>query len=978
MATNNINSNYFSVASYSNTGMSGMISGLDTESMVKQMLSATQKKIDKQNALAQQTIWRQEFYRDIINAINTLRNKYFNPAFDAPTATNLLSAKFYNSMVSTVSAGSAAKVISTAYNAPVGETRIVVEQLASAAKLTSQLSIGVKDNVTGSEALTDALADERFNKTLVLQITDPGDPLNPFEVTVDLNGVNTQEGMLQAINGAISAAGSSAVASVYENRLRITDSDPTVNIHVLGDSTELALQMTGLTRGAYSSVMQAQTGQMLQGGTIKADAGVSLTVNLDGVVKQITLNPLSSGGQITASAVADNLNTELDRVFGNYIDTSLVGDRIELRMNFGGEEGHTLTVSGAGAEKLGISSGASSRLSTSSKIGDLEGLSGERFSFTINGKDFSFSKSDTIGAMINTVNAGNAGVQLSFSSLSGKFSLTAASTGSQHFTDPSQIRQTEGNLLGAIFQTAGGVAMFDAADSVASATLTAGSIQGEFSDLSQIINGGAQFRFSVDGVEYMYSLPTKDTGHLGIQAIAQLNYWLRETFGTYDDSGTEVQNIEFVRDTTAMTAQLEIRNGAAVSFAPPTADITSTAGLEAGKKTDLALALGLNVGQTSNFAAADTLADDVGQLQELMGYFTGGGASFGASTTVQDVIDYANTVLGGSGTLSFDGGRLVLQASGTLTLPVEAETLFGGSITLSPSSGQLSDFSGYTAGADAMVTINGVATTRSSNTFEFDGMTIQLTSVSEKDGSGNFIDTVINTERNTEGLVDVFKSFVEDYNAMIDKLNGYIYADTTYKKYDPLTAEQKKEMSEKEIELWEEQAKGGLLRNDSIVSALLNNLYSTLYTRPSSSGLALYDLGIESPDYLKPGRLTLDETKLREMLASEPAAVEALFTDPINGIATRMNTLMDNAARISIGNPGSLVQMAGVQGSMTDRNSIMYDELTRINERLKTLQDKYEKERQRYWNQFNAMEQIMAQYMAQSSYMTQALADLGM
>ena len=45
--------------------MPGLVSGLDTESMVEKMLSGTQSKIDKQYAKKQQIEWKQEIYRDI-------------------------------------------------------------------------------------------------------------------------------------------------------------------------------------------------------------------------------------------------------------------------------------------------------------------------------------------------------------------------------------------------------------------------------------------------------------------------------------------------------------------------------------------------------------------------------------------------------------------------------------------------------------------------------------------------------------------------------------------------------------------------------------------------------------------------------------------------------------------------------------------------------------------------------------------------
>ena len=1460
MATNNINnSNYFSVTSYTNKGMSGLVSGLDTESMVKKMLAATQKKIDTQLAARQRTLWKQMFYRDIISSINTVRNKYFNPAFDASPVTNLFSSKFYNTMVSNVTAGSAAKVISTAYGAPIGETKIVVEKLATAEKLASQITVGDKGYVAAEKAMTESMLAE-FDKTLVFNIAGVATPL-----TIDLNGINTQQGMLDEINNALSSNGINATASVFDNKLRIIADSNTTVIQIAKGTSDLALEMTGLSWGSVSAPMEAQTGTMLQGGSIKPDAGVTITVNLDGVSKQITLNPdpKTTGGDML-TAIKESLNTELDRTFGDYVNVTITSDdRIQLDLNFvGGTEGHSLTVSGSGASKLGIVSGASSRLNTASKLGELEGLMGERFTFTIGGKEFTFTKDDTISSMMNKVNNGGAGVQMSFSSLSGKFTLTASSTGGA-FDEISKIKQSEGNLLSVIFQynnSGTATPMFNAAGSIASINLTTNSIEGTNPVSSLLINSGAQFRFNVDGVDYVYSLPTKEGGYLGVQAIASLNDWLYKQFGTSDIGGKTVQNIEFVRD--GALGSLEIRNGSSVSFAPPLVDITSTYALEQGKKSDLALALGLNVGVTSNVATGDTLVSDIyqvgefgsafgfipgfnyatGTLNDLVDYVNGGGGLiaggelgfsggrltltstsgsitlpnglerlFGLSSTpppggvyyigptspenpaysipltmqktvdpsstelkdiigwnekykaaftdllgpsvvddtdtLNDLIAAVNPVLGTAGTLSFNpttgqldlipnpsetiylprsvaelfgftvndltggvyeikgssgprdsvllttnatattpfadihqwdtdflnflsgvsgynpaspptnmaeldallnppggsvipGGALnfnpanselvltiydgqtvylpqalgslfgvgvgpgldgsVLNAagyyeiqnttgaddyrySGTLTTNATATTAFtdinewdadfvtflngisgynpivhtnwtaldgllnppGGSVipggalsftdgilTLTPATtgdtiylpqvfgelfgftpasltggyveitapanssrlvtgdvvaadsdtllreihqwnpsflglfgagvtipdtdsftlGDLKDFVNgegafttpllpggrmeivgdrieltadnpgpgvylpaalgglfglgsygldmpivgdvdagglvsvlpgdyYSKGQDAEVTINGVSTTRANNTFEFDGLTIQLTKVSEITGYDSYghpiyEETVINTERDTETIVAAFKSFVEDYNAMIEKLNGYVYADATYRDYAPLTDEQKREMTDREIELWEEQAKGGLLRSDPIVTAFLNDLYSTLYSRPLSSPYALYDLGIESPDYKNPGILTLDESKLREALALNPGAVEALFTDPVNGIATRMNTIMDNAARVSIVNPGNLVSMAGVQGSVTDTNSFMYSEIERINERLQTLQARYEKERDRYWKQFNAMEAIINNYMAQSQYISQMFMDM--
>jgi len=150
-----------------------------------------------------------------------------------------------------------------------------------------------------------------------------------------------------------------------------------------------------------------------------------------------------------------------------------------------------------------------------------------------------------------------------------------------------------------------------------------------------------------------------------------------------------------------------------------------------------------------------------------------------------------------------------------------------------------------------------------------------------------------------------------------------------------------------------------------------------LYAKPLSSNYALYDIGIEASDYKQPGILFLDEDKLRAALLNDPMSVENLFMDPLNGLAKQMGGLMDGAARVSLANPGSLVALAGVENSVTDKSNILNTSINEINERLKDLWERYEKERARYWQKFNTMEQILARYQAQSEWIYQNMV-LGM
>ena len=74
----------------------------------------------------------------------------------------------------------------------------------------------------------------------------------------------------------------------------------------------------------------------------------------------------------------------------------------------------------------------------------------------------------------------------------------------------------------------------------------------------------------------------------------------------------------------------------------------------------------------------------------------------------------------------------------------------------------------------------------------------------------------INISNDTEQVFENIKKFVESYNELIGKVQEKLQ-ETRYRDYRPLTDEQREEMTERQIELWEERAKSGLLRRDSIL-----------------------------------------------------------------------------------------------------------------------------------------------------------------
>lgn len=280
---------------------------------------------------------------------------------------------------------------------------------------------------------------------------------------------------------------------------------------------------------------------------------------------------------------------------------------------------------------------------------------------------------------------------------------------------------------------------------------------------------------------------------------------------------------------------------------------------------------------------------------------------------------------------------------------------------------------------------------RTNNNFTYNGMNISLKTTTgsyETDGMGNFVTNAdgtikttagttelkaeVSTERDVDKIVDTIKSFVEDYNSMIEKLNGYTHEKATYKEYAPLTEAQKKEMTEKEIELWEEKAKEGLLRSDTNINRFLSDMRTAMYTRGDSK-YVLSNIGINtSSEWTDFGKLTIDEDTLKNALTKDPNGVKSLFVGD-NGLATKLNNICSKTASTSSGNPGTLVQMAGVEGKATENENTISDELDSIAEKLERLNRTYETRKERYWSQFNAMETALANMNSQSMFLSQML-----
>jgi flagellar hook-associated protein 2 len=264
---------------------------------------------------------------------------------------------------------------------------------------------------------------------------------------------------------------------------------------------------------------------------------------------------------------------------------------------------------------------------------------------------------------------------------------------------------------------------------------------------------------------------------------------------------------------------------------------------------------------------------------------------------------------------------------------------------------------------NAIFTIDGLTTERTSNTFTINGVTYSLKSAGT---------ATISVEDNTEASFEKIKEFVDKYNEIIGKINDKLQEDR-YRDYRPLTDEQRKEMSESQIELWEEKAKSGLLKGDSILSSALSNMRMAFYSKIETNDIFthLSQIGIETtPDYLSGGKLQINESKLKEALAQDSDAVYKLFSNDVQGdsrgIINRLEDVIQNTMDRIETRAGKATQTLQ-QYTIGRRLDQLNDQIERFQDRLVTIED-------RYWRQFTAMEQAIQQMNSQMNYLYQQFA----
>ncbi len=324
--------------------------------------------------------------------------------------------------------------------------------------------------------------------------------------------------------------------------------------------------------------------------------------------------------------------------------------------------------------------------------------------------------------------------------------------------------------------------------------------------------------------------------------------------------------------------------------------------------------------------------------------------AFTQDSTIGELINEVN-ISGAGVKMSFSSltkGFTIKAASTGSDSKVEIVNIAGNAFAETDSAFGISE--GTHLGKDAILKINDCDVVRSTNSFTIDGITYNLTGKTNEP-------VTFTVNRNIEDTVDRIKGFVTAYNELVDSLQTKV-GEKVYRGFPPLSDTQREAMNDKEIELWEEKAKSGMLRGDPYISSLLSSLRSALYTTVEGTGMSLSDIGLNTGIYSDGAKITIDENKLRSAIAADPEKVKSLFM--LNGADSSGQGLVTRMSNALLSYTKQTTNIA------LDK---LEDRISDSKDKMKALQSKLDDRERVLWKRFSAMETAMSKLNGMSSWL---------
>lgn len=901
--------------------ISGLASGLDTEGMIENLVKSYQTKISSLNQQATKTEWKQEAYRSIISKLVGFTQKY--TSYNSP-ATNLLSPSFFSNAVKVATQG------------------LYKDKVTASGKTSSDIALNAVHQL--ATAAQYRVGDSRLNS---------GDGKSiEASAGLDLNGKTT----LGTLSGSMTVMYGS-------QKLNITF-DEVADIKAM-EEIKANLEKDGKS-ATDADVLAGLINQKLEGQKITFSNGQSEDAQdrVKAVVKDGSIvfedQKASAGNTIYISQASGNVAKTLGLETDKLTEENGI-DRFKLDYDF----------------------------SLTRQENTAEYLSGKTMNLTLDGSTKQISLPEITG------------------SESEGYKIKDADGNELDYTADNYVKVLNESL-----------------NKVFKGKVTASNVLGEGAD-------DLQLRLDVqEGSDLLVNTDVGEALGIGRSATTYLNTskTLEDLLGKNDDGtlkgltptkdkdGNDVYELkindvvvgQYSKDTKLSTILNDINSnkdaGVKVSYSQTTKEFLFSA-KETGADSEIKIEGGLAEAMFGSTTPEDLSGTSFAELYgaswlregetvRITANLVGSSQltfSLTKEMTVQDVVDTLNKSPAGMNT-AFSFNKYTGQIEGRdkkSDALRELEMLDPWNDAMSVDESKVPKVD-YTAGQDAKftATINGktMEMTRSSNSVNIDGLTINMNAVfdSTKDEDGNTITDPAQIQKNvvtfksttdSDKIVDVVKSMIEDYNAMLSEIRT-AYSTLPAQKtdgssYEPLTSDEASNYSESEQQRYEEKAKQGLLFADRDLSTLYDKLRG-VFSPSGQDGAILRGIGINTSYDVGTGALTitLDEDKLRSMLDSDPDLVAEAFTKTSGngGVMQNMKTTLDAYAKTSGEPKGILIQKAGSPLSpLSLMSNTWQKQIDNYNKQIEKWQDKLSSQVDRYTQQFSRLEQLIAQMNSQSS-----------
>jgi len=459
-----------SSSTYSKSGISGgiggLVSGLDTDSLVEQLSAGTQIKINRQFQLQQTEIYRQDAYRGVIDKLVGFQDKYFSYS----SKTNLMSPKFFDSAEITSSFDSVSAT---------GNTDVLRNlQITDITSVASKTKFASTHSVSSGKLESDTIESSKTLSSLAGRSMSIKYGDTTYNITLsknfDLSGATDAEklqSVADEINAQIAKVDGLKGKMEYEvdgSKLKINNIDGgDVKITAVDSKISQTLNIGKDSNGNSDADIvvadlnyESLLSDVLSNGEIKFE--------YNGLVKSVKLvsKDFTDKGYdmatITSTQLADVMQDELNAAFGTgKVTVNGSSGKLEFTPTGSTNIFGVSAISSDLGKTIGVRAGDYNRINKSVELSELndsniatnlDGGSAGTYKLSVNGKEFTFDSSYTINDIMSEIsNDQEAGVEIVHSSLTDKFTIYADNSGTQ---GKIEISDVEGNLSAALFGNA--------------------------------------------------------------------------------------------------------------------------------------------------------------------------------------------------------------------------------------------------------------------------------------------------------------------------------------------------------------------------------------------------------------------------------------------------------------------------------------------------------------------------------------------